>query len=266
MKIEINSIENNRVQFLYFLLIWLAYRFWANTLMSQIGSASIICPEIDNTFWLFHLLQIPTSLASSPILSTLFDLSLFMLIVSSIFISKIWMNILLSILLIVYHIVFSTFACHHFHSLVGIIFVSFIFWSDKYETRFLSLKAVRYYFLFIFLSAAVWKISRGQIFDINNLSDILTAQHFQWMSDFPNSLKTTLYQFLIDHKLFSQSLFVLVTIIEFSFLIGFFTYKADNVLLIFFITFLVFNYIVMGIFSFELLPFIFVLNPMLKKP
>lgn len=264
MRIE-TSIEKNRVQFLYLLLIWLAYRFWANTLMSQLGSSSLICPDIDNTFWFFHLLQIPSSITSSAIISTLFDLLLFMLISSSIFISKTWMNILLSALLVVYHIVFSTYACHHFHSLVGIIFVSFIFWSDKFETRLLSLKAVRYYFLFIFFSAALWKISRGQLFDLSHQSDILSAQHFQWMNDFPESLKTSFYRILIENKLLSQSLFIIVTVLEFSFLIGFFTYKADKILLFLFIAFLVFNYVVMGIFSFELLPFIFVLNPMLKK-
>jgi hypothetical protein len=57
---------------------------------------------------------------------------------------------------------YATFACHHVHSLVALIFVSIIFWTKDALLQKRLMEAVRYYFLFAMASAAIWKIARGK--------------------------------------------------------------------------------------------------------
>jgi len=255
-----SNMEIKRKYFLYFLLIWVAYRFWGNTLFSQLGETVIQYPDVDNTFWLFHLLGIPKLMTHSSFVASLADVLLLFLPLLLLKNWNKWMSVFLTILLTFYYITISSFACHHVHSLVALIFVSIIFWTQDELLQKRLMEAVRYYFLFAMASAALWKIARGSAFDVHHLSSILSHQHAQWMADYPNGLMTTFYQYLIQNATVSYVLYLSAIVLELVFLVGFFTKKIDILIAILFITFIVFNYMIMGVFSFELLPFLLVLE------
>lgn len=254
------EMETKRKYFLYFILIWLAYRFWGNTLFSQLGETVIQYPSIDNTFWLFNLLGIPKLMTHNSLIAALADVMFLFLPLLLLKNWNKWLSILLTLLLTIYYITYSTYACHHVHSLVALIFVSVIFWTKDELLQKRVMEAVRYYFLFAMASAAIWKLARGSVFEVNHLSTILSHQHAQWMADYPNGFMTSFYQYLIQNTTVSYTLYLSAIMLELAFLEGFFTKKSDVLIAILFITFLIFNYLVMGVFSFELLPFLLVLE------
>ena len=127
----------------------------------------------------------------------------------------------------------------------------------KSETTFaLLFSGVRYFFLYFFFSAAVWKIVNGGLFHTSQLSAILLEQHKEMLTNSPDYWLTVLYNWLIAHTAVSYALYVLVTLMEFSFLIGFFTRRFDRYFIVIYLVFLCADYLIMRIPYFETLPFL----------
>ena len=108
---------------------------------------------------------------------------------------------------------------------------------------------MRYYFLYIFSSAALWKILRGSAFYHDQLSNILKQQQINLLLQNPDGYKAHIAQFLISHTNFSHALLLANVVLQLSFAIGFFTKKFDRFLFWFAILFVVANLFVMGILS-----------------
>ncbi len=247
-----NKIEQRSKWFFYFAMIWVAYRFWGHALFSQLAEPVLVYPSIDNTFWLFHGLNIPAFFTQHQFIATIFDLLLFFFPILFIKTQYKWHAVAFSILMAIYNIVFATYSAHHFHSLMGLIIVSITFWTAD-EVRHQRLwEGARYYFLFVMVSAALWKLFRGAAFQPDQMVNILKAQHAQYFAEHGPSGLTSFYQYLIQNNTIAQSVYWLAIVLELTFLIGFFTKKWDKPLLLFFFAFIITNYFVMGIFSFEL--------------
>lgn len=124
-----------------------------------------------------------------------------------------------------------------------------------------ALHFIRYFFLFFFVSAAIWKIRNGGIFNIDEMSGILLYQHTPFLVTSPASFLTGMYYWLILHPVIGYSLYLAAAIIELFFIAGFFTLRIDRVLLVFFFVFLIADIMVMRIKYFEVLylaiPFFF---------
>jgi hypothetical protein len=130
--------------------------------------------------------------------------------------------------------------------LVYLIF-SFLFISNKPVVFYNMLALCRYYFLYIFFSAAVWKLSRGAVFNLQEMSNILVVQHNDVLNSDCHSFSCNLYFYLIDHPVVSRFFYIGAFCIEASFLAGFFTARFDKLLFLFFIVFLVFDHLLMRI-------------------
>jgi hypothetical protein len=118
----------------------------------------------------------------------------------------------------------------------------------------LMLGGLRYVFLFFFFSAGAWKIYLGGVFNPDQLSDTLTFQHGHLLALSPESSFTKWIMWLIDHPLLAHSLYILATVIELVFVIGFFTMKWDRWLIMLFFLFLVFDKLIMQIEYYEMIP------------
>jgi hypothetical protein len=236
-----------------------AYRFLSNTLFSQLIQPVLIDPGIDSTFWLFHWLGIPHAVTHSVIGSALLDLLLFLLPVMAIMIpQRRYIAVAFTLLGTIYQITISTYSAHHYHSLVGVLLLSIPFWfgSERFNIVW---QAARYYLVFIFTSAAIWKLSRGGLFVYTDMSGILMAQHSQYLFDYPTSFLAQFWAYLICHPQLSQSLLIATFVLQLSYIGGFFTRRFDRFYIAVTILFFMANYAVMHIFSFELLVFCFTL-------
>jgi hypothetical protein len=116
------------------------------------------------------------------------------------------------------------------------------------ERRFYEiLRLARYYFLYIFASAALWKIARGAVFNEQEMSNILLQHHATLLAEDCSSWTCRCYGWLIDHPSTSQTLYIAGTVVEAAFLVGFFTRRADRWLIGLAVLFVVADLVVMRI-------------------
>lgn len=116
-----------------------------------------------------------------------------------------------------------------------------------------ALRFIRYVLLFFFASAGLWKIRNGGIFSIEEMSGILLFQHKEFLVTSPGSALSSFYYWLIAHSVIGYCLYMAGTLLELTFLAGFFTKRFDKLLLILFFVFLVFDILIMRIKYWEIL-------------
>jgi hypothetical protein len=126
---------------------------------------------------------------------------------------------------------------------------------------YLWMHALRYFFLFFFFSAALWKFYQGGVFEPMQMSGILLEQHKDLLATDPQGWYTSFIYWLIQHPVAGKLFYVAATGIELVFVIGFFTRRFDRLLLLLFCIFLVMDVLVMKIPYYEVLcltlPFLF---------
>ena len=245
-----------RVRYFYIaVIVILFFHFFSNVLFSELGTPALVNPSIDNFYWLFQYVGLHKLFTQSVFLPAIGDISIAILTLLCVFSTSyraIW-TVSFTLLFGIYCITFNTFSGHHYHGLMGILFLSVTFWF-KPGLRFeLLWEAARYYFLFLFSSAAFWKICRGSIFEENQFSNILKSQHAQYLYQHTTSYQSSIYQYLISHASISHWVLIGAVVLQLCFFVGFFTKKYDHTLFLLALFFSVLNFFIMGIFSFELI-------------
>jgi len=140
-----------------------------------------------------------------------------------------------------------------------------VFMPKKEEGFYVLFDGLRYFFLFFFASAGLWKLRQGGVFNPAEMSGVLLYQHSQLLTSSPDYWQTKLILWLIQHKFIGYALYLSATLFELSFIVGFFTKRFDRVLLLLFLLFLVMDYIVMRIPYFEVGPLLLTLWPGIRK-
>jgi hypothetical protein len=125
--------------------------------------------------------------------------------------------------------------------------VSLAFLTNREDRFYLVLKGCRYYFLYIFVSAAIWKIVRGAAVRPEEMSRILMLQHGDLLSGDCLSAACRLYAWLIDHPAVAQGIYLAAVAVEAVFAIGFFTRRYDRLLLALAVSFVAADLLVMRI-------------------
>jgi hypothetical protein len=150
-----------------------------------------------------------------------------------------------SIYLLFYLLLQNIFLQIHLESYVAYILLSLLFMIRSEVKMAVIIKLARLLFLYVFVSAAFWKILRGSVFYSDHMQNLLIGQHAMYLSNHCNAYLCDLYTFLIAHKNIAQCFYVLATILELSFVIGFFTKKYDLYLLALAILFFAADHIIM---------------------
>lgn len=111
-------------------------------------------------------------------------------------------------------------------------FLSLAFWTNRPERFYAVLRFCRYYFCYVFVSAAIWKIARGAVFHLPVMSDILLIHHSDLLSASCDSLWCRVCWYLIGHPVLSWWLYSGAILLELCFLAGFFTRRWDRWLIL----------------------------------
>ena len=156
---------------------------------------------------------------------------------------------------IIYALFFSSFTYISIEGYISWILFPLILSTLTIKGFYYNLHAVRIIFILMFVSSALLKINSGGIFNAEQMAGILITQHNNYLASNSNDPFTKFIYFLVQHKTLAQSLYVLATIAELSFLIGLFTRKFDRLLIVVFCSFLVFDYFLMQINYFTWLVF-----------
>ncbi len=135
-----------------------------------------------------------------------------------------------------------------------------VFLVTQPKTFRLLIEGLRYFFLFFFVSAGLWKFLNGGIFNPDQMSGVLLYQHADLLSSSPGYWQTEMIQWLINHKTVGCGLYIIATFLELVFVVAFFTKKYDHLLIIGFILFLIFDHVLMRIPYYEVLPYLITLR------
>jgi hypothetical protein len=142
----------------------------------------------------------------------------------------------------------------HHEPFILYLLLAFAFVTNREDRFYKLLEACRYYFLYIFVSAAIWKIARGAVFNGREMSRILLLHHSDLLtshSDLPGEpcslFSCRVYTWLINHPYCSYWLYLGGVLLEASFIIGFFTRRWDRLLIVLALVFVIGDLLVMRI-------------------
>lgn len=228
-------------------------RFFSHALLSQMGKPHVFAHQSDLIYRTLCIIQIPQFLTAHTYTAFIFDVSLFALPIMFLLTRKNYWAVAFSIVAVVYFLTYNIITGHHYHGLIGLLVISIPFWWSRGEKFELTWQGARYYFLYIFASAACWKIMRGSVFYPEQMSHILKAQHLDLLLQHPPGFQAQFIQYLIAHPQVSHILLLVNVAVQLTFLVGFFTKRFDTHLFVLAVVFCVANYFVMSIISAELL-------------
>jgi hypothetical protein len=158
-----------------------------------------------------------------------------------------WPGILFFAYLALYFLLADIFWQMHYEPFILLFLLAFA-WTTNRPGRFYSLMTVcRYYFLYVFVSAAIWKLARGAVFNGQEMSRILLLHHTDLLTGDCSSFACRAYRWLIVHPVISQALYIGDALLEASFIIGFFTRRWDRWLIAFAVVFVLADLLLMRI-------------------
>ena len=246
-------------------IIVLIYRWFSHALLHQFVKPVFTHPYVDLTYWSLHLLKIPELLTGNFYIALLFDLLLILTTFLSFFFYKNrYSPIAFSILFFLYIICYNSFGLHHAHSLLGILFISIPFWFKNNKTFEFIWEGVRYYLLFIFFCAFLWKIFRGAFLNLLQAQAIFMNENANYLAHNPDTFFSQILSFFITHPIIGQLGLYMMILIQGSFSVGFFTKKYDWFLFLFATLFHCLTYSLMDKFFFPLVIMNLVLLPLDK--
>lgn len=235
-------------------LLSLLYRWWAHSLMSQLAAPVLVYPYVDLTYWGLHLANIPQWISGYYVVAVLFDVLLFGTALGSfIFTQKRIFPIVFTLLYLVYFVSYNSFGAHHTHCMVGVLLIGIPFWFRTEKTFGLMWQGLRYFALWVYSSAFLWKLFRGSLFNFEQGVAIFMNENATHIALNPDAWMNGVYAFFIAHPTLSFVANVGAVLMEGLFIIGFFTKKYDWVWIVLPIIFHTMTYLFVHVMFYELL-------------
>lgn len=216
-----------------FAVLSVLYRAFNGTLLHQLAQPVLIFPHADNVYWLLHILQLPELLTGNYYIALAADLALLATAGLALVREKstLWPR-LYSLFLLLYFVAFHTYFGHHGHSLVGLLFGAVPFWFRTRRTVTYAMRGVRFYALFAYVSAALYKVFRGSAFSGEHLGNVLRQQNVDLLWNGTSSARQELMLDLTMDATICAWLASIVVVSQLLFVVGFFTRRFDAVLIL----------------------------------
>jgi hypothetical protein len=156
-------------------------------------------------------------------------------------------SIVTSFVLFSYGLLIDSTTLIHFEGYIMLGLYSLVFCFKSHAGFYYAFSCYRYFFVYVFSSAGLWKLRTGAIFNNDQMSSILLEQHLRYLAYNLNDYYSRTIYFLINSPKLSYSIYCLAIIIQLSFIFGFFTKKFDRIFLGLFVLFIVSDYFLMSI-------------------
>ena len=155
-----------------------------------------------------------------------------------------------------YVLSYCSYTTNSIESHTGWLLFPLLFATTTLPSFYYLLHGLRYFFLYFFFSAGVWKLTQGGAMEPLTMTRILVEQHKDWLLTAGNYWQANLIRWFITNPPAAYLLYLAATGIELLFGMGFFTRKFDKWLIAGFAAFLLFDYWVMRIPYFEVMPYL----------
>lgn len=264
---ELNGFRNTLARLVFASIFCsLVYGLASNVLLHQLRAPVLSYLYLDPVFWLAEISGIPRAVGSSFFLSLTVDISLFGTTLLAVFFpSKRIFPCLFFIFYFLYFIIFNTYGAHHTLNKAGILLMPLAFVVKP--SRFAQLwQGLRYYTLFIFASAFIWKLVRLSWLNSMQGELILKKNISAYLTYHPDTRLAKIYFMLLEHPAILHVMFLGGFLLEGSFVIGFFTKRYDKVLLLFMFVLVGGFWFMADAFFGEILIFGFTLLPLKLLP
>lgn len=244
------------------IVLILGVRAIQGLLLGQLMDAPFHHVGANNAFWLYWLSGVPTWLQGQPWAAWGLDgLLLGAAMVGVGRPSARWVAGLVTVLLLHYYFYYNSVATHHEHTLLGIVFCVPLLWCRRMDRFVLCFVGLRYYVLWVMASAALWKWCQGSWWVPHQMAEILKQQHLSYLVQHPDARYAQGIRWLIEHPALTNGLWYAGSLLEISFVAGFFTRRWDRYLGALFIGFFVADYALLGINFWEFCIFAIVFCP-----
>lgn len=235
-----------------FLILYLL-RFFSGRLITDTFGLPVKNVGLNYTYWFLLLTKIPKFIHQHFYLGLLIDAAIpvFALLLFYKYDNK-YYTIIFIILCFLQNGIAEIYACTH-NKMPVAVFIAFfpLCFNKKYFE--LALEFSRYFLAFMLVSAAYHKFHNGAAYTFTHFYNVLIDQHIDLSLGNPNHISYKISRFLLQSKIYSFAAFSILIVVQGSFIIAFFTKKADAILFIFFVLFATLTYLIMRIWSIDLL-------------
>jgi hypothetical protein len=262
MTLPLNQRHIKQAVVLYAVCVALHYVWllWHGLLFSQYQPIFFVAtPDVSKGILFFTGLQ--HTILHSRFLQALFDVMyilLPLLLCAAVYAqwrtTKI-LSVITALFVLVYGLLFSSVAYISIEGYVAFILLPFLFYDVAIINFYYRLHSLRYIFISIFFSAAVWKLRAGGLFNTGQMSGVLAMQHNALLAAEGSGWYKSFILYLINKPALSYCFYVAGFLAELIFVAGVFTVKFDRILLIAFVLFLIFDCVLMQINYFCWAPF-----------
>jgi hypothetical protein len=255
--------EKHRYQFtLIFtgLFYLLALYKWANGMWMVQAAPHFFTIPFDGTAWLLMQTGIHQLLLDNPAGWLVADLLFYGFPLFYLACYLKWTRLLLPAAVLwlvvntVYVICYTLYPTNSAESHTAWILFPLLFATIHLRSFYLLMHGLRYFFLFFFASAGLWKLYQGGAFHLHQMSGVLLQQHAHQLAASPLHWYSRFIYFIIHHPVLGYCLYLAGTLLELCFAIGIFTRQFDRWLIVAFVLFLVMDLLLMKIPYFETLP------------
>jgi hypothetical protein len=260
---QLTQKHRDEITWLYCLVFYalMFLKLWNGFLLFQV-KPFIFNTRFDLVTWLFMNTGIHQWLLNNPFGWLAFDVLFYILpiVYLSCYKKSVRLAGAVSISMFIFNFIYiqcyTLYPNNSIESFTAWILFPLLLMTTKLKAFYHILHALRYFFLFFFASAAVWKFVQGGIFNINQMSEILLYQHKEYLVSSPTNWYSRFIYWLVSHPGVSYCLYAAAALLELSFFTGFITRKYDKLLLALFILFLLMDIIIMRIPYWEVAPFL----------
>ena len=238
-----------RVVFSWILAV-LLYQWSAGLLISQLESPVLIRTDIDLTYWLIHWTGLVELISQNYWGGIVFNILLFGFTISAIvWPKKLVFTILSTLTFILYLISLNSFMSWHYHNIITLLFLLLPFCTSTIKQFSIWFAGARYALLYVYASAAIWKLARGSVFNPGQMRWLIDHNYVDRMAEktFDPSFFEQIMISLMDHPALMDGLLIMGVTMEAAFIVGFFTRKFDVALIVIGITFHVFTTILVDV-------------------
>lgn len=240
--------------FFGWILLALLWRWHDGAMLSQLEAPVLGNVYKDLTFWGVELLGLPAYLTSHCWAGILLDGAMTASVLAMILLPR---NVLFARLycatILVYFIVHTNYANHHYRPIIGLLLAGVPFVFRSLDRNNFTFQAVRYYVLFVYSSAGSYKVFRGSWLNLDQMTGIIENTQLELLLAHPDGWHAQLFTWLLQHEPVSWALFLLATLMELVFLIGYFTRRFDPWLFATAMSLHIGFYFTMRFFAFELI-------------
>jgi hypothetical protein len=252
----------NRTSYARWVLVFFAgmllVRFCSGRYLSYIAGQPMKGPDADYSFWLVFLTGIPQFIMQHVWACKLTDGLVVLLVFTAFFFPGTRrMFIALMLIFFIEHITVEAYSCNHSKNSVA-LFMALLPLCFKEKHFGLVAEFVRYFIIFIMVSAAYHKLHNGALADMDHFQKIQIQQHLDLAILNPQHISFLISTWLTDHPFVAYMLFIGLFFMQAIFLLGIFTKNFDLLLCLLLFLFALSTYLLMRIFIWELLAGCFV--------